>query len=96
MFFERILGAFTAPPTRLEPVSHIPHAAPTTEKPNPTTNYISTETPRPTTNHITTKSISSSSSKAQTSSIHTSGSSHPSTFSPTHLLTTPLRKFLVS
>ena len=34
-FFERILGAFTAAPTRLDPVSQIPHAAPTTENPKP-------------------------------------------------------------
>lgn len=34
-FFERIRGALTAAPTRLDPVSQIPHAAPTTENPNP-------------------------------------------------------------
>ena len=28
-------GAFTAAPTRLDPVIQIPHAAPTTEKPRP-------------------------------------------------------------
>lgn len=34
-FLERIRGAFTAAPTKELPVSQIPHAAPTTEKPNP-------------------------------------------------------------
>jgi len=34
-FFERIRGAFTAAPTKLDPVSHIPQAAPTTENPSP-------------------------------------------------------------
>ena len=34
-FFERILGDLIAAPTRLDPVSHIPHAAPTTENPSP-------------------------------------------------------------
>ena len=34
-FFERIRGAFTAAPTRLDPVIQIPHAAPTTENPRP-------------------------------------------------------------
>ena len=34
-FFERIRGALTAPPTRLDPVSQIPQAAPTTENPKP-------------------------------------------------------------
>ena len=28
-------GAFTAAPTRLDPVSQMPHAAPTTESPKP-------------------------------------------------------------
>ena len=34
-FLDRILGAFTAAPTKLDPVSQIPHAAPTTENPSP-------------------------------------------------------------
>ncbi len=34
-FLLRIRGALTAAPTRELPVSQIPHAAPTTEKPNP-------------------------------------------------------------
>ncbi len=34
-FLERIRGALTAAPTKLEPVNQIPHAAPTTENPNP-------------------------------------------------------------
>jgi hypothetical protein len=34
-FFERMRGAFTAAPTSEAPVSQIPHAAPTTEKPKP-------------------------------------------------------------
>jgi hypothetical protein len=34
-FFDRIRGAFTAAPTREEPVNHIPHAAPMTDKPKP-------------------------------------------------------------
>ena len=34
-FLLRIRGAFTAAPTRLDPVSQIPHAAPTTDSPSP-------------------------------------------------------------
>lgn len=34
-FFERMRGALTAAPTRLDPVIQIPQAAPTTEKPSP-------------------------------------------------------------
>ena len=34
-FFDRMRGAFTAAPTRLLPVNHIPHAAPTTLSPKP-------------------------------------------------------------
>jgi hypothetical protein len=34
-FFDRIRGALTAPPTKLEPVSQIPQAAPITENPSP-------------------------------------------------------------
>jgi hypothetical protein len=34
-FLLRILGALTAAPTRLEPVSQIPQAAPTTDNPRP-------------------------------------------------------------
>eukprot|EP00601_Ochromonadales_sp_CCMP2298_P035786 CAMPEP_0173362966 /NCGR_PEP_ID=MMETSP1144-20121109/22122_1 /TAXON_ID=483371 /ORGANISM="non described non described, Strain CCMP2298" /LENGTH=81 /DNA_ID=CAMNT_0014312861 /DNA_START=457 /DNA_END=702 /DNA_ORIENTATION=+ len=34
-FFDLILGAFTAAPTKLDPVNQMPHAAPTTEKPRP-------------------------------------------------------------
>jgi hypothetical protein len=32
---ERIRGAFTAAPTKDEPVNHIPHAAPITDNPKP-------------------------------------------------------------
>lgn len=32
-FFERMRGDFTAAPNKLEPVSKIPHAAPTIENP---------------------------------------------------------------
>ncbi len=34
-FFDRIRGALTAAPTKLEPVNQIPQAAPITEKPKP-------------------------------------------------------------
>ena len=34
-FFERMRGALTAAPTRLDPVIQIPQAAPTTENPSP-------------------------------------------------------------
>ena len=34
-FFERILGDLIAAPTKLDPVSQIPQAAPTTENPSP-------------------------------------------------------------
>ena len=34
-FFDRMRGALTAAPTRLLPVNHIPHAAPTTLSPKP-------------------------------------------------------------
>ena len=34
-YLERMRGAFTAAPTREEPVNHIPHAAPTTDNPRP-------------------------------------------------------------
>lgn len=34
-FLLRIRGAFTAAPTRLDPVNQIPQAAPTTDKPSP-------------------------------------------------------------
>ena len=34
-FFDRILGALTAAPTKEEPVNQIPQAAPTTENPRP-------------------------------------------------------------